>query len=261
MSTLTSPANPLVMNARRAARRGALTEDGYCLAESFHLLDEALRSGCRIKAVLVAHSACAEAETRLRERPDVRLVELSDSVFRSLSATESSQGVAALVQPRQWTLEDVFGARALVVVLDGIQDPGNAGAIFRAAEAFRATGLLLTRGTVNPFNPKAIRASAGSVFRLPLVDGLGAKEVRASLNGRNLGVYAARPSGGLPASQADLRQPCAIIVGSEGHGIDPELLAGATPLSIRTVTVESLNAAVAAGILLYEASRQRDDTR
>jgi TrmH family RNA methyltransferase len=255
--SLSSPANPLLKDVRKAVSDGGLTRDGYCVAETFHLLEEALRSGCEIKAVLAAASARPAVEEHLRGRPNVRLAVLADSAFRSLAATDSSQGVCALVRPPGWTLDDLFRGRPLVVVLDGLQDPGNAGAIIRAAEAFRSSGLIFVKGAVNPYNPKAVRASAGSIFRVPLVRGIEAAQARAALDLGNLAVYATAPTGGQPMGDADLTQDCAIIIGSEAHGISPDLGAGARLLRIPTSGVESLNAAMAAGILLYEASRQR----
>jgi RNA methyltransferase, TrmH family len=254
---LTSPANPLVKEVRKAVSAGGLTRDGCCIAETFHLLEEALRSGCDIQAVLAAASARTAVEEHLRGRPEVRLLVLADAAFRSLAATETSQGVCALVRPPAWTLEDLFRGIPLVVVLDGLQDPGNAGAIIRAAEAFRSSGLVFVKGAVNPYNPKAVRASAGSIFRVPLVHGLEAAPAQAALVRARLAVYATAAAGGRPAQQANLAQGCAIIIGSEGHGVSANLRAGATPLHIPTSKVESLNAAMAAGILLYEASRQR----
>jgi TrmH family RNA methyltransferase len=144
-----------------------------------------------------------------------------------------------------------------VVVLDGLQDPGNAGAILRAAEAFGATGVLGLKGTVNPYNPKAVRASAGSVFRVPLVWGIEASEALATLQQQRLDLYAAVPSARRLLSEADLRRGCAFIIGSEGRGVSEALRAASTELRIPTSGVESLNAAVAAAILLYEARRQR----
>jgi TrmH family RNA methyltransferase len=162
-----------------------------------------------------------------------------------------------LVRPPSWTLEEVFGKLPLVIVLDGIQDPGNAGAILRAAEAFGATGLIFARGTVSPYNPKAVRASAGSVFRVPLVHGLAAEAIHAGFAQRNLTVYASIPKRGQAVHAADLAHACAVIVGSEGRGVSGRLREGTTALHIPTASVESLNAAMAAGIVLYEAQRQR----
>jgi TrmH family RNA methyltransferase len=242
---------------RKAVSGGGLTRNGCCIAETFHLLEEALRSDCDVQAVLVAVSARTAVEQHLRGRPEVRLLVLADVDFHNLAATETSQGVCALVRPPAWTLEDLFRGIPLVVALDGLQDPGNAGAIIRAAEAFRSSGLVFVKGAVNPYNPKAVRASAGSVFRVPLVHGVEAALVQAALARARLAVYATAASGGHSAHQVDLAQGCAIIIGSEGHGVSAALRAGATPLHILTSEVESLNAAMAAGILLYEANRQR----
>jgi TrmH family RNA methyltransferase len=257
VETLTSPRNPLLMDVRRAARAGSLTENGCCLAESFHLLDEILRGDCRVEVVLASQSASTEVQLRLRTRPAVRMAVVPDRLFDAVAATEASQGVMVLVRPPAWTLEHVFGKLPLVMVLDGIQDPGNAGAILRAAEAFGASGLIFARGTVSPYNPKAVRASAGSVFRVPLVQGLAAEEIQAGFTRGNLTVYASVPKQGQAVHVADLARACAVIIGSEGRGVSDRLREGTTALHIPTASVESLNAAMAAGIVLYEAQRQR----
>lgn len=145
----------------------------------------------------------------------------------------------------------------MVVVLDGVQDPGNAGAILRAAEAFGATGLVFLKGTVSPFNPKALRASAGSIFRVPLISGLDQDLARAAFEQKRLDIYAAAPDGDRKVDEVDLRRRFALVIGSEARGVSPRLRGAAFDLRIPTLGVESLNAAVAAGILLYEARRQR----
>ena len=254
---VTSPANPLLKEVRRAIARGARTQDGFCIAETFHLLEEALGSGCEIGAVLTAESVRSAVEAQLRGRPETRLVVLADALFRSLSDTEAAQGVMALVRPPEWELDQLFAGQALVVVLDGVQDPGNAGAIVRAAEAFGATGLVFLKGTANPYNPKAVRASAGSIFRVPLVTGLDAAPARAALEAHGLDIYATAPSAAKDLDAAGLSRACAFVIGSEGRGVSPEWNAGAAGLRIPTRGVESLNAATAAAILLYEAQRQR----
>jgi TrmH family RNA methyltransferase len=257
VETFASSQNPLIRDVRRAARAGSLTQNGYCLAESFHLLDEILRGDCRVDVVLASQSACAEVQLRLRARSDVRLAVVPDKLFDSVAATEASQGVMVLVRPPAWTLEQLFGKLPLVIVLDGIQDPGNAGAILRAAEAFGASGLIFAKGTVSPHNPKAVRASAGSVFRVPLLQGLAAAEIQAAFDRQGLAVYASVPNQGQAVHAADLARACAVIIGSEGRGVSDRLREGATALHIPTASVESLNAAMAAGIVLYEARRQK----
>jgi RNA methyltransferase, TrmH family len=247
--TLVSAKNPLLKEIRRAAARGALTEDGLALAEGPHLLDEAERSGLEIGAVIRSESY---------QGPDAaaaRVVTVPDPVFAQITSTETPQGVLALVRLPAWSLDDVFRGTPLVIALDGIQDPGNAGAIVRAAEAFGATGAVFLKGSVSPYNPKCLRASAGSTFRLPFVAGL---DESAVLDRSGVAIYAAAPRAALPLWEAKLAQPCILVIGGEGVGVRPELAARATAVSIPTTTVESLNAAVAAGILLYEARRQRN---
>ncbi|MGI8990480.1 MAG: TrmH family RNA methyltransferase [Bryobacteraceae bacterium] len=251
---LSSPANPLLKDVRKALQRGALTANGYCVAEGKHLLEEARRSGANIRAILVAQSAEGEVADYSE-----RAIVVDDRAFQSLSGVETAQGVMCLVEPRAWRLEDLLGAQGPVIILDGIQDPGNAGTIVRTAEAFGAAGVLFLKGSVSPFNPKAIRAAAGSFFRLPFVHDLGAADALASFAGRRITLYAGVPGGNgaalLPLT--DLTGKCAFAIGNEGHGVGEPFRSAALPLTIPASGVESLNAAIAAAIFLYESQRQR----
>ena len=224
-----------------------MTDDGYTRWPKARICSKKpSRAKCEIGAVIVAESASVNY-------PDARVV--SDKTFRDLASTETPQGVIALVRPSVSALAEMTrGDDALVVLLDGVQDPGNAGAIVRAAEAFGASGVVFLKGSVNPYNPKCIRGSAGSVFRVPLVASVEADEI---LGHTQIAWYAAMPRAQKLASDADLAAPCGMIIGSEGHGVSPGLAGRAIGLRIPTSGVESLNAAVAAGILLYEARRQR----
>src|SRR6266446_4332525 len=214
---LTSPANPLLKDVRRAIARGGLTEQGYLVAETFHLLEEALSSDLDIKVILAAESVHATVRDRVRRLPGIRITIVDDDAFQKLAGTETSQGVIALAVPPSWKLEQTLCG--LTVALDGLQDPGNAGAIVRAAEAFGATGVVFTKGTVSPFNPKTLRASAGSLFRVPFVHGLDAAQVSAAFEQAGAEVYAAMPRGARPLPEVDLRRKCAIVIGSEAHGV------------------------------------------
>ena len=138
-SVISSPANPLVKDVRRAIAQGELTSDGLLVAETYHLLDEAIRSHLEIPVILAAASAQPHVEARLNGQPRTRLAVLPDSLFAKLPSTEAAQGLIALFEPPKWVLEDLFTDTTLIVVLDGVQDPGNAGSIVRAAEAFGAT--------------------------------------------------------------------------------------------------------------------------
>jgi TrmH family RNA methyltransferase len=259
--TITSAANPLIKDVRKAIARGGLTSEGCCVAETFHLLEEALRSDCEVKVVLAAASAESAVEARVGRRSGVRIAVLPDELFASVSGTETAQGVMTLVKLREWELPNLFPESPLVVVMDGLRDPGNAGAILRAAEAFGATGAIFVKGTVSPFNPKTVRASAGSLFRVPFLHGMDAAVAHAALVENGVKSYAAIPA--RPGAQArsvsevDLTGPAALVIGNEARGVGAELLEAAVAITIPTVAVESLNASVAAGILLYEARRQR----
>lgn len=257
IQTISSAANPLLREVKRAVSRGERTADGLCIAEGFHLLEEALHSGCEIPIILASESLHSTVE-RLSA---ARIVILPDALFRSIAATETTQGVMALVRPPEWSTEQVFRGESLVIVLDGLQDPGNTGTIVRAAEAFGATGILFIKGTASPWNPKTIRASAGSLFRVPFVAGLDATHARRILREHQVAIYAAMPYTGTQrlAGATDFVRRCAIVAGSESRGVSKELHGIAEEVAIPTSGVESLNAAVATSVLLYEARRQRHE--
>ena len=227
-----------------------MTPDGFCVAEGLHLVEEARRSRREIGAIFLAE------RTQSVETGAPTYV-LPLSLFGQLSTTEASQGVIALVRPPEWTIEQTMPAGGLTIVLDGIQDPGNTGAIVRAAEAFGASGTVFLKGTASPFNPKTLRASAGSLFRLPFVHDVDDSSFCKALERSGVQLYAAMPDGATALPSAGLRAACAIIIGSEGRGVRPEWSARAAGIRIPTQAVESLNATVAAAVVLYEAWRQR----
>src|ERR1700722_12052916 len=256
MEVLLSEKNPLLKQVRRAVQKGALTDDGFAIAEGFHLLEEALKSPAEIGTVIGSQSLKGAIQSHVKGLK-LRVVVVRDADFPSLASTETPQGVISLVRPPAWTLDQLLRGRALVAVLDGIQDPGNAGAILRAAEAFGATGAAFLKGSVSPYNPKCMRASAGSVFRLPIAAALDESLLLAALEKKRSVLYAAMPRADLLVSAANFKNSCAIVIGSEGRGVSQQLAEHAIALRIPTTGVESLNAAVAAGILFYEARRQR----
>ncbi len=239
--SIVSVRHPLLKEIRRALEKGDPTPEGCTVIEGRHLLEEALRGPAVVETIL------APAEWDLPAHR-ARRIDVPETVLRQVASTESSPGVMALVRWRAWTLAELLAPPALVVILDGVQDPGNAGTIVRSAEAFGATGVVFRRGSVSPRNPKLLRAAAGSSFRLPTVAGDPELPVK---------LYAAHPHEGANAADVNWSEPCALAVGSEAHGVSAELLRQATPVRIPTGRVESLNAAVAASILLYEASQCR----
>src|SRR5579883_2800414 len=221
---ISSERNPLLKEIRRAAARGSLTADGFAVAESFHLLEEALASGCEIGCVIAAESVKGTVAAHVRGLKRTRVIAVRDPLFAALSSTAATQGVIALVRPPRWTVEQLLRGKSLVVVLDGVQDPGNAGAIVRAAEAFGATGVAFLKGSASAYNPKSLRASAGSIFRLPIV---AADEnlLLAALEQRGVALYAASPRAETAIGDADFSGRTAIIIGGEGRGVNPKLAA------------------------------------
>ncbi|HYP14408.1 MAG TPA: RNA methyltransferase [Bryobacteraceae bacterium] len=253
---ISSAHNPLLKKIRRAAQKGTLTEDGYCIAETFHLVEEAVASGCEVPFVIVAESARSRSG-HLRGN-STRQVHVPDDLFNGVATTEHAQGIMALVRPPAWSMEHLFSGQPLVLVLDRLQDPGNAGTILRTAEAFGATGVVTIKGTVSLLNPKTVRASAGSVFRIPSVSGVSVDTFQEELHRRQTPLWAAMPRASRILSDLHLTGAMAFAIGSEGGGISPELAALADSFRIPTVGVESLNASAAAAVILYEAAKQRN---
>lgn len=252
--------NPLIKELRSAFQQGSPTADGFAAIESVHLIEEAIRSGLRFRAVFFSHSGRARAERLLPQlSTHVETLLLPDEVFQSAAATETTQGVAALVRLKQHELAEVLATpEPLLMVCAGLQDPGNLGTIIRCAEAFEASGVLLGEGTVSAFNSKVMRASAGSIFRLPVVR-VELRAVLDTLRQRGLRLLATSSHKGTPVDEASLTGAVALFIGNEGAGLPREITRQidetvAIPHSAR---VESLNAGVAASIVLYEAARQR----
>jgi RNA methyltransferase, TrmH family len=265
----------------RAALRGTGPGEGDSIGvEGPKLIEDALRSGLEAIALLVSETGESEVERILRTAseseagiPRSRILRTTDKLFGGVAGTEAPQGIAALFRQRDWGFDDVLRGRgsmretpALVIVLAAVQDPGNVGTIIRSAEAFSATGVVAARGTADPWGPKALRASAGSALRLPVLRGIAIPVLLAQLRIACVRVYAASSASPFHtdasanfAANIDLIGPAAVVIGSEGSGLPSEVTHAADAIiSIPTSdAVESLNAGVAASIVLYEAARQR----
>jgi TrmH family RNA methyltransferase len=260
------------------------------VVEGPKLVEDALRSGLEAEALLVSESAESALDAILSAAsaseagiPRSRILRTTDKLFASVAGTEAPQGIAALFRAPGWQFEDILrgaaddnGARSadspLIIVMAGVQDPGNVGTIVRSAEAFGATGAIATRGTADPWSPKALRASAVSALRLPVLRGMAIPVLLAQLKMARVKIIAASAHSVTDPSLAetrgaaaypDLREPSAIFVGNEGAGLASEVLHSADgTISIpMQPSVESLNAGVAASIALFEAARQRSSAR
>ena len=259
--TLTSKQNARLKELRKAFAGPSRASRGLAAVEGPILIEEALRAGLRIDRVFAA-----QGHERLYEElalpADTEILVMPRELLESVTATEAPQPVAALVEPPDWTWAHVLDRHRnvvpLVLVLAAIQDPGNLGTILRSAEAFGADGVLALPGTACAWNPKAVRASAGSVFRVPLLT-VNARDCMTHLREAAVKIWTTTVHEAEPSDLVDLKSPVALILGNEGNGVPEELAKMADGrLTIPCPgPVESLNAAVAASVLLYEAARQR----
>lgn len=258
---LSSRQNSLVKELRRAFSRGEATAEGYIAVEGFHIVEEALRSGVQLKAVFFSQSARERAGRLLSQLGrKVDTVILPDGVFLSVVSTETPQGVAALLKLKSHSLDDLLSlADPLLLACVGLQDPGNLGTIIRSAEAFGASGVLLGEKTVSPFNAKVVRSAAGSLLRLPVLKAETANAL-SHLRAAGVKLIGTSAQSGTPVSEADLRGKVAVFIGSEGAGLSPKIIQQMDEVITipHSPKVDSLNAAMAASIVLYEAARQRN---
>jgi TrmH family RNA methyltransferase len=243
-----------LVELRKALPQGTLTADGLLPIEGPILLEEAHRSGVEVVDVFIRGG---------RTLPPIvsgQLHELTPEVFKSIQTTEHSQGVIATVRPRRFTIAELLQPEpALVVVPCRIQDPGNAGTIVRIAEAFGATGCAALRGTVSFYNSKAVRATAGSLFRLPHIGGIDLEKLVDTLKGAGVGIVGTAPGSKQDIENWNWHNPTAVFIGNEGSGLNTRELSycDAVLRIPHNPNVESLNSAIASAVILYQASQQR----
>ncbi len=261
MDRISSRQNPLVKRFRELARAGA--DHHQVLLDGEHLVCEAIASRVPLELVALsdrlARGRLSALVTDLK-RAGVKAVSVTDPVLAAISPVQHPTGVVAIARRQPASLDQVFHlSPQLLLLIADVQDPGNVGAIVRTAEAAGATGIVTSGGSADPFGWKALRGSMGSTFRLPVASRHDLAEVVARARKSRLTLVAMVPRGGADPAEVDLRVPCAILLGGEGGGLAGELSSAADlPVTIpMRPPVESLNVAVAAAIVLYEASRQR----
>jgi len=280
---LTSRENRWLKEFRAALRGGVPTTAGAVGVEGVRLVEEALNSGCRVQAVLFSDSGERFWEKLAplvgKAEMGFPVLQTTDRLFEGIADTEHPQGVAALVVPKSVEIGDILArpegvCAPLVVVLAGVQDPGNVGTVVRTAAAFGATGVVTAAtgqsGTASPFGPKALRASAGAALHLPVLTGmaLGILLTQLKMNGvRTVASCAHGEAAGLVAPwEVEWCEAVALLVGNEGAGLPEDVVHAAderihipmaTLPSSGEAKVESLNAGEAEAVVLYEAFRQR----
>lgn len=258
---ISSPQNLWIKRLRAALVRSKSAEAGECAIEGFHLVEEALRSGLEVVAIVRTPGAEHYWE-RLRRwlNGRERCFLTSERIFRTVAQTKTSQGIAALVRLPAWEqTQALTRPNAVVAAVVGLQDPGNLGTILRTLEAFGGAACLLGPGTVSACNAKAVRASAGAIFRLPVFAYSTESHLLAACRQHGLRTIALDVKAKGMMYEHDLRRGFAFFVGREGSGLSRTLVAEVEEVMRIPIAapVDSLNAALVVGLVLYEAARQR----
>lgn len=255
---ITSTNNPRVKNIVQLTKKmKTRKEQGVFIAEGIKMYREAPRESIQEIFVSQAFAAASEHRELLRE---VEYETVDDRVFGQMSDTKTPQGILCVIQQFQYDLKELLSPQQpFLLLLENLQDPGNAGTIFRTAEGAGVDGIIMSKDCVDIYNPKTIRSTMGSIYRVPFVYAEDLNETSAVLKTHGISTYAAHLSGENTYDQEDYRLGTAFFIGNEGNGLSPEL-SRSTDHLIRIPMegqLESLNAAVAAAVLMYEVHRQR----
>lgn len=246
---------------RLVSRRSSRWEEGRFVAEGPKLLEEALRAGTPVEVVYLEGPAAGDRHREVAEeaaRAGAKVVEVEPGVLARACQAVTPQPVAAIVSMRHVAL-DSLPLDGLTVVCVGMQDPGNAGTVVRSASASGSCGVVFCAGAVDIYNPKAVRASAGTVFHLPMAVGADAGDVVDHLGARGVARLGTVVRGGRDHDAVDWTRPTGLILGSESHGLPGSLdtrLDGRVTIPMHQAA-ESLNVAMAATVICFEAARQR----
>lgn len=261
---ITSKSNPRIKDIRLLKQAKHRQARGEYFVEGVRLVEEAFGSGQAVRQIVYSPRlentprGTALLSLARRDYPAAGWFYVSDSVLDSLSDTRTHQGILTVLERREHRWEDLQKREGLLLLLWELQDPGNLGTIFRVTEAGKGAGLVLTRGTIDPFNPKVVRASMGSLFRLPFLVDQDSSEALQTLRSLGYQVFSTSVKAGTSLWEADFSRPTAVLLGQEGAGLPAELVEGAD--GILTIpmnpAVNSLNVALSAGLVVYEAYRQ-----
>jgi len=272
LSTITSLQNPRVKEAVKLRDRKGREQQGRILIEGVREIGRALEASIEITETFVCEPLCADGPAAdlladLRQRKAIFLLSVSEQVMAKLSFGERKEGLIAIGRPPQRSLDDLAAAKnvknakapPLFAVVEGVEKPGNLGAILRTADAAGVSGLIVASGGTDLFNPNAIRASLGAIFAVPVCSATSA-EALAWLRKQKLRIFATRVEAALSYSDADFTAPAAIVLGSEARGLSPLWAANdIIPVSLPMLgSVDSLNLSATAAILFYESLRQRN---
>jgi TrmH family RNA methyltransferase len=267
MIRVTGSQNPVMKEVRSLRSKSSREEKALYFIEGTRFVEEAvkeyLKGTAEIKYIVVSDSFAASADaaalTGPCEKRGLRVYNIPDTLFESISDTMNPQGILAVLGLHKMHLEYPEALGGLVVILDGIRDPGNMGTIIRTADAAGCAAVIIPEGCVDLFNPKVLRSTMGSVYHLPILHCGSISEAISFLRGKGFTVYASHLDGAVNIYDADMSGDTALIIGSEADGISAEAQNYADALVKIPMAgkAESLNASVAAGIMIFEAVRQK----
>lgn len=269
---IASAANPSIKRISALRQKKYRDESGLFIAEGLRLVEESIRSGWHIEYLVYTELQFQNPDffvlqhelAKQQTLQPAKFLQVTDAVYHKLSETETPQGILAVVKKRSVSLTEMLTSveNPLLVILDGIQDPGNGGTIIRTADAAGCTGVIALKGCVDLYSGKTLRSTMGSVFHLPAVEGEAAPTVNAGLKSAGIALFAATLDAETLYYDADFSRPAAIVFGNEGNGLSPEMRKElSSPRRRIRIPIygqaESLNVAMASAIILYEAARQR----
>lgn len=260
---ITSISNPIIKEVRSLSNKKGRIVAQAILLEGYRLVKDAVDSGAEIRYYIIADSFFQKAELFLSDVPNIKVVQVSDALFYRISETQSPQGIMAVAELPVYDKKDVINGVKQVIVLENLQDPGNLGTIIRSADACGFDAVILSKDSADPYNPKVIRSTMGSLFHIPIIIEEDFDGVLNELRSRNIRLVAAHTRDALSCWKADLAGDVAIIIGNEGNGLSEHILelADMTVMIPMKGKAESLNASAAASMLIYECMRQREKNK
>lgn len=247
MNYIESAKNPKVKQWKKLLSKKERDKSGRFLIEGFHLVEEALKEDNLVGQVILSQDAEVPAHFKLE---GIDVIYAANDVLKAISDTETPQGIAAICEQKKMNMEDINPQK--VLLLDAVQDPGNIGTMIRTADAAGMDAVILGEGCADPYNPKVIRSTQGSLFHMPVIKG-NLADIMDQLKNRDIPVFGTSLEGAVPFEKVGKFESFALLVGNEGQGVDKELLTKTTqnlyiPIYGKS---ESLNVGIAAGILMY----------
>ncbi len=259
MELITSKHNPMIKYFQKLKKRRFREQEKKFLVEGFRFVEEAVKAGSILESIIYSpeflNSGRGKQVIFAVDEQAVKKIFVAKNIIDSLASTDSPQGVLAVCRMKEWNIDKLFlNKNSFIVLVDGVTDPGNLGTIIRSADAFGADGAILMSGTVDIYNDKALRATMGSIFHLPVFQNISLEDLPKQLHSGEIELLVGDPREGRPLDSIEVKRPVMLVVGSEATGPSEGILS----LPHKKVTIpmpgkaESLNAAVAASIMLYQ---------